>query len=89
VGGSVLDPTLSILLSTQRADDPTAQLTPREREILELVATGSSNHGIAAQVVITLRAVEKDVSATFTKLGLPTTKSDSRRVLAVLPLLRA
>jgi DNA-binding NarL/FixJ family response regulator len=89
-GGSALDPIIvSTLLSRQRSDDPLAQLTPREREVLELMATGSSNQGIADALVITLRAVEKYVSTIFTKLGLPSTKSESRRVLAVLLFLRS
>jgi DNA-binding NarL/FixJ family response regulator len=89
-GGSALDPVVvSTLLSRQRADDPLAQLTPREREVLELMAAGNSNQGIADKLVITLRAVEKYVSSIFDKLGLPSTKSDSRRVLAVLLFLRS
>ena len=88
-GGSALDPTIvSTLLSKRRTDDPIAQLTPREREVLELMATGSSNQGIADKLVITLRAVEKYVSSIFGKLGLPSTASQSRRVLAVLLFLR-
>jgi DNA-binding NarL/FixJ family response regulator len=89
-GGSALDPTIvSMLLSRERTNDPLAQLTPREREVLELMATGSSNQGIADALVITLRAVEKYVSTVFTKLGLPSTRSESRRVLAVLLFLRS
>ena len=89
-GGSAIDPTIvTTLLSRRRSDDPLAQLTPREREVLELMATGSSNQGIADALVITLRAVEKYVSTIFTKLGLPSTKSESRRVLAVLMYLRS
>jgi DNA-binding NarL/FixJ family response regulator len=89
-GGSALDPIIvSTLISRRRPDDPISQLTPREREVLELMATGSSNQGIADALVITLRAVEKYVSTIFTKLGLPSTKSDSRRVLAVLLFLRS
>jgi len=88
-GGSALDPIIvSTLLSRRRSDDPITQLTPREREVLELMATGSSNQGIADELIITLRAVEKYVSTIFTKLGLPSTKSESRRVLAVLLFLR-
>jgi DNA-binding NarL/FixJ family response regulator len=88
-GGSAVDPIIvSTLLSRQRADDPLALLTPREREVLELMATGSSNQGIADKLVITLRAVEKYVSSIFGKLGLPSTGSESRRVLAVLMFLR-
>jgi DNA-binding NarL/FixJ family response regulator len=89
-GGSALDPIIvSTLLSRQRDDDPLARLTPREREVLELMATGSSNQGIADKLVITLRAVEKYVSSIFGKLGLPSTGSESRRVLAVLMFLRS
>jgi DNA-binding NarL/FixJ family response regulator len=88
-GGSALDPVIvSTLVSRQRGDDPLATLTPREREVLELMATGSSNQGIADKLVITLRAVEKYVSSIFGKLGLPSTGSESRRVLAVLMFLR-
>jgi DNA-binding NarL/FixJ family response regulator len=89
-GGSALDPIIvSTLLSRERPDDPVGKLTPREREILELMASGSSNQGIADRLVITLRAVEKHVSSIFGKLGLPSTGSESRRVLAVLMFLRA
>ncbi|HEX2292972.1 MAG TPA: response regulator transcription factor [Gaiellaceae bacterium] len=89
-GGSALDPIIvSTLLSRQRPDDPIAQLTPREREVLELMASGSSNQGIADRLVITVRAVEKYVSSIFSKLGLPSTGSESRRVLAVLLYLRS
>jgi DNA-binding NarL/FixJ family response regulator len=89
-GGSALDPIIvSTLLSRQRADDLISRLTPREREVLELMAAGSSNQGIADKLVITLRAVEKYVSSIFGKLGLPSTGSESRRVLAVLLYLRS
>ena len=89
-GGSALDPIIiSTLLARQRTDDPIAQLTPRERDVLELMAAGSSNQGIADALVITLRAVEKYVSSIFGKLGLPSTGSESRRVLAVLLYLRS
>jgi DNA-binding NarL/FixJ family response regulator len=88
-GGSAVDPNIvSTLLARQRDDDPLAVLTPREREVLELMATGSSNQGIADKLVITLRAVEKYVSSIFGKLGLPSSGSESRRVLAVLTFLR-
>jgi DNA-binding NarL/FixJ family response regulator len=84
-GGSAVDPIIvSTLLSKQRRDDPIENLTPREREVLELMATGSSNQGIADALVITQRAVEKYVSSIFSKLDLPSTGSESRRVLAVL-----
>jgi DNA-binding NarL/FixJ family response regulator len=89
-GGSAIDPKIvSTLLSRRRSDDPLAELTPREREVLELMATGSSNNGIATKLVITVRAVEKYVSSIFGKLGLPSTGSESRRVLAVLLFLNA
>ena len=89
-GGSALDPIIvSTLLSRERPDDPLARLTPREREILELMAAGDSNQGIADKLVITLRAVEKHVSSIFGKLDLPSTGSESKRVLAVLMFLRS
>jgi DNA-binding NarL/FixJ family response regulator len=89
-GGSALDPIIvSTLLSRERPGDPLARLTPREREILELMASGDSNQGIADKLVITLRAVEKHVSSIFGKLALPSTGSESRRVLAVLMFLRS
>ncbi len=89
-GGSALDPIIvSTLLSRRRADDPLERLTPREREVLMLMAEGRSNQGIADSLVITLRAVEKYVSSIFGKLGLPSTGSESRRVLAVLAFLRS
>ena len=89
-GGSALDPIIvSTLLARQRSDDPLERLTPREREVLVLMAEGSSNQGIADKLVITLRAVEKYVSSIFGKLGLPSTGSESRRVLAVLAFLRS
>ena len=89
-GGSALDPMIvTTLISKRRDDDPLGALTPREREVLELMAEGRSNQGIADKLVITLRAVEKYVSTIFGKLGLPATGSDSRRVLAVLLYLRS
>jgi DNA-binding NarL/FixJ family response regulator len=89
-GGSAIDPKIvSTLLQRRRTDDPLARLTPREREVLELMAAGTSNQGVADKLVITLRAVEKYVSSVFDKLGLPTTRSESRRVLAVLLYLRS
>ena len=89
-GGSAIDPIIvSTLLSKRHRVDPLAGLTPREREVLELMAQGRSNQGIADQLVITLRAVEKYVSSVFGKLGLPVGGSESRRVLAVLLYLRS
>jgi DNA-binding NarL/FixJ family response regulator len=89
-GGSALDPVIvSTLLSRRRQDDPLDGLTPREREVLALMAEGRSNQGIADALVITLRAVEKYVSSIFGKLGIPSSGSESRRVLAVLMYLRS
>jgi DNA-binding NarL/FixJ family response regulator len=88
-GGAAVDPVIvSALVSRPRPDDPLAALTPREREVLELMATGHSNQGIADRLFITLRAVEKYVSSIFGKLGIPATGAESRRVLAVLLYLR-
>ena len=88
-GGSAIDPTIvSTLVSRRRNDDPLGPLTRREREVLELMAAGNSNQGIADRLVITVRAVEKYVSSIFDKLALPATGSESRRVLAVLLFLR-
>jgi DNA-binding NarL/FixJ family response regulator len=89
-GGSAIDPQIvSTLLRRRRHDDPMERLTRREREVLELMAVGTSNAGIADRLVITQRAVEKYVSSVFGKLGLPTTGTESRRVLAVLLYLRS
>ena len=89
-GGSAIDPIIiSTLLAKRRRDDPLAALTPREREVLVLMAEGGSNQGIADRLVITLRGVERHVSTIFGKLGLPSTGTESRRVLAVLLYLRS
>ena len=89
-GGSALDPkVVSGLLAAQRDDGPLEALTPREREVLALVAEGLSNQAIADDLVITLRSAEKYVSSIFAKLGLPDTGTEHRRVLAVLEFLRA
>ena len=88
-GGSAIDPVIvSALIAKQRNRDPLSRLTPREREVLSLMAEGRSNQGIADEIVVTLRAVEKYVSSIFTKLDMPTTTGDSKRVLAVLLYLR-
>jgi DNA-binding NarL/FixJ family response regulator len=87
--GSVIDPeVVSQLLRRHRNEDPLEDLTKREREVLELMAQGRSNHAIATQLVITERAVEKHVTSIFLKLSLPPTEDDHRRVLAVLTFLR-
>jgi DNA-binding NarL/FixJ family response regulator len=88
-GGSALDPeVVSLLLGRRRREDPLEALTAREREVLELMAEGRSNRAIAEQLVITERAVEKHVTSIFSKLDLPQTAEDHRRVLAVLTFLR-
>ena len=89
-GGSALDPAVvSQLVGRRRRDDPLGELTPREREVLELMAEGRSNHAIAEQLVVTERAVEKHVTSIFAKLKLPAASEDHRRVLAVLAYLRS
>ena len=88
-GGSALDPeVVSRLVGSRRGDDPISQLTPREREVLDLIAEGRSNQGIAERLVVTERAVEKHVTGIFGKLRLPAAAEDHRRVLAVLAYLR-
>jgi DNA-binding NarL/FixJ family response regulator len=88
-GGSALDPALvTQLVGRRRRDDPLDELTPREREVLELMAEGRSNQGIAQRLVVTERAVEKHVTSIFAKLRLPPASEDHRRVLAVLAFLR-
>ena len=89
-GGSALDPTVvSQLVGRRRKDDPLADLSPREREVLELMAEGRSNQAIGERLFITQRAVEKHVTSIFGKLRLPAAAADHRRVLAVLTFLRA
>lgn len=89
-GGSALDPeVVARLLGRSRSDDPVDGLSPREREVLGLMAEGRSNRGIAEALVVTERAVEKHVTSIFSKLGLPPASDDHRRVLAVLTYLRA
>jgi DNA-binding NarL/FixJ family response regulator len=89
-GGSALDPQIvSGLLAAHRGEGPLEALTPREREVLALAAEGLSNQAIAERMVITQRSAEKYVSSIFTKLGLPDTGGEHRRVLAVLEFLRA
>ena len=89
-GGSVLDPeVVTRMLSRTRRDDPVEELSPRERDVLELMAQGRSNHGIAEQLVVTESAVEKHVTAIFDKLDLERDFEPHRRVLAVLTFLRS
>jgi DNA-binding NarL/FixJ family response regulator len=87
-GGSALDPeVVSRLLGRHRRVDPLEGVTPREREVLGLMAEGRTNFAIAQAMVVTERAVEKHVTSIFGKLGLPPTQDDHRRVLAVLAYL--
>jgi DNA-binding NarL/FixJ family response regulator len=89
-GGSALDPEIvSLMVGRRRARDPLEQLTPRERDVLALMAEGKSNIGIAENLGVTLAAVEKHVGRIFGKLGLSAEPSEHRRVLAVLTLLRS
>ena len=89
-GGTVLDPeVVSQLLVRRRRDDPLRNLTPREREVLGLMAEGRSNTAIARKMVVTEGAVEKHVRNIFTKLDLPPDDEQHRRVLAVLAYLQS
>lgn len=88
-GGTVLDPTVVSQLFAARRARPLDRLTPREREVLALMAEGRTNPAIARALVVTPKAVEKHVSAIFDKLDLPPSTDDHRRVLAVLEWLRA
>ena len=88
-GGTALDPeAVAQLFARRRGDAPLDELTPREREVLELMAEGRSNSGIARELVVTEGAVEKHISSIFGKLALPPSGDDHRRVLAVLAYLR-
>jgi DNA-binding NarL/FixJ family response regulator len=84
-GGAALDPeVVAQLLARSRRRDPLEPLSPREREVLSLMAEGRTNPAIARQLVVSDKAVEKHVGNIFSKLGLPPTDEDHRRVLAVL-----
>jgi DNA-binding NarL/FixJ family response regulator len=90
LGGTALDPqVVARLLNGERDEGPLDALTPREREVLQLIAEGLSNPAIADRLGITLRSAEKYVSAIFAKLDLPDTGSEHRRVLAVLRFLKS
>jgi DNA-binding NarL/FixJ family response regulator len=90
LGGSALDPeVVALLLGRRRRQDPLAVLTPREREVLGLMAEGRSNAAMADALVVSERAVEKHVTAILSKLDLPPAVEDHRRVLAVLAFLRS
>jgi DNA-binding NarL/FixJ family response regulator len=89
-GGAVVDPALvQALVAQARKNDPLEELTPREREVLALMAEGRSNAGIASRLVVTEGAVEKHVRSILSKLSLPATEDNHRRVLAVLTFLEA
>jgi serine/threonine-protein kinase PknK len=89
-GGSVVDPGLvQELVAARRVEDPLGVLSPREREVLELIAEGRSNAGVAHKLWVTEGTVEKHVRSMFVKLRLPDTHEDHRRVLAVLRFLDA
>ena len=89
-GGSALDPEIvSRLVGRRRQRDPLDELTPREREVLSLMAEGLSNAAVAARLVVTGRAVEKHVTSIFAKLRLPASPEQHRRVLVVLAFLRS
>jgi DNA-binding NarL/FixJ family response regulator len=89
-GASVVDPVLvQELVAARRVDDPLEVLSPREREVLSLMAEGRSNAGIARQLWITEGTVEKHVHSILNKLRLPATADDQRRVLAVIAFLEA
>jgi len=88
-GGSVLDPeVVAQMMGRRRASGPLDTLTPREREVLSLMAEGQTNRAIAAELVVTERAVERHVTSIFDKLGLNAADGGHRRVLAVLTYLR-
>lgn len=87
-GGTVMDPdVVAALVSRHREESPVAQLSPREQEVLQLMAAGRSNAAIAAKMFVTSKSIEKHTNAIFNKLGLEHDGDDNRRVLAVLTYL--
>jgi DNA-binding NarL/FixJ family response regulator len=88
-GGSAVDPEIVSQLLRRRGSEPLAALTPREREVLELMAEGRSNQGVAERLGVSERAVQKHITSIFAKLDLGERDDDHRRVLAVLAFLRA
>jgi DNA-binding NarL/FixJ family response regulator len=89
-GGTVMDPeVVAQLLARRRRDDPLADLTPREREVLASMAEGRSNAAIATKLFVTEKAISKHINNIFSKLGLPPSEDDNRRVLAVLAYLNS
>ena len=87
-GGTVLDPEVVAAIMARRRDEPRDRLSPREREVLALMAEGRSNAAIAAALFVTEKAVAKHINSIFTKLDLPIDTDDNRRVLAVLAWLK-
>jgi DNA-binding NarL/FixJ family response regulator len=88
-GGTVVDPALvDLLLDRPRSNDPLAELTPREREVLSLMAAGLTDKGISERLYVTPKTVETHIGHIFGKLGIPSTSADNRRVHAVLAYLR-
>jgi len=89
-GGTVMDPeVVAQLLARRRRDHPLADLTPREREVLASMAEGRSNAAIASKLFVTEKAISKHINNIFSKLGLPPSEDDNRRVLAVLAYLNS
>lgn len=89
-GGTAIDPAvIAQLVGRRREDDPLGELTPREREVLGLMAEGLSNNGICRRLVLSPKTIETHVNSIFWKLGLAPAPDDHRRVLAVLAFLRA
>jgi DNA-binding NarL/FixJ family response regulator len=89
-GGTAIDPeVIGQLLGRRREDDPLGEPTPREREVLELMAQGLSNRGICEKLVVSPKTVETHVNSIFLKLGLLPAPDEHRRVLAVLTFLRS
>jgi DNA-binding NarL/FixJ family response regulator len=88
-GGSALDPeVVQRMVGRRRENSPLDELTPRERQVLGLMAEGRSNAGIAEELIVTVAAVERHVTSIFSKLGLQQAPEDHRRVLAVLEYLK-
>ena len=88
-GGSALDPeVVQRMVGRRRDESPIDELTPRERDVMVLMAEGRSNQGIADELIVTVAAVERHVTSIFSKLGLKAATEDHRRVLAVLEYLR-
>jgi DNA-binding NarL/FixJ family response regulator len=89
-GGTAMDPeVVSLLLDRRARDEPLRRLTPREREVLALIAEGRSNAAVAAELVVSEKAVSKHIANIFMKLDLPPSGDDNRRVLAVLAYLNS